>query len=221
MVAAVQGSSNYRPLGANSATGPSGPVGPTGPTGATGNGISGGTGPTGGSISNMYLINTDKLHTIFSFADGSTSGYTTTTSVRGPTGAAWVNVKGGNTYNILKPGATIFKENNDPDNVITIKAIEVTGADVTLTQNVDGGFINIDYTRTGGYFDVPGASADSIVGSDGNNPAAYTGAPGVTYNFEYNAVDTAIMNYREGTLLLWWNRYFQLLLVAMRTPRCW
>ena len=197
MVAAVQGSSNYRPLGANSATGPGGPVGPTGPTGATGNGVLGGTGPTGGSVSNIYLINTDKLHTIFSFADGSTSGYTTTTSVRGPTGAAWVNVKGGNTYNILKPGATIFKENNDPDNVITIKAIEVTGADVTLTQNVDGGFINIDYTRTGGYFDVPGASADSIVGSDGNNPAAYTGAPGVTYNFEYNAVDTAIMNYRE------------------------
>ena len=198
MVAAVQGSSNYRPLGANSATGPGGPVGPTGPTGAIGNGIIGNTGPTGGSITNMYLIDTDKLHTIFSFADGSTSGYTTTTSVRGPTGASYVVVKGGNTYNSDKPGATIFKENDDDENIITIKAIEVTGDDITLTQNVDGGFINIDYTRTGGYFDVPDAASDQIVGSDNTSPQAdYTGAPGVTYNFEYNAVDTAIMNYRE------------------------
>tara|TARA_Y100001938_G_C8088430_1_gene433529 strand:+ start:46 stop:3135 length:3090 start_codon:yes stop_codon:yes gene_type:complete len=198
MVATVQGSSNYRPLGAQAATGPAGPTGPTGTTGPIGNSITGGTGPTGGSITNMYLIDTDKLHTIFSFADGSTSGYTTTSSVRGPTGAAWVAVKGGNTYNNDNPGATIFKEtSSNPANVINIKAIEVTGGDITLTKNSDGGFINLDYTRTGGYFDVPGASADSIVGSDGNNPAAFTGAPGVTYNFEFKAVDTAIMNYRE------------------------
>ncbi len=195
---AIQGSSNYRPLGASSATGPSGPVGPTGPTGATGNGVIGRTGPTGGSITNMYLIDTDKLHTIFSFADGSTSGYTTTTSVRGPTGSAFVVVRGGNTYNSDKPGATIFKETNNSDNAITIKAIEVTGDDITLTQNSEGGFINIDYTRTGGYFDVPDAASDQIVGSDNTSPQAdYTGAAGLTYNFEFKAVDTAIMNYRE------------------------
>ena len=170
---AIIGSSFFRPIGGDAITGPTGTTGPTGGTGSTGpTGPTGATGVTGPGLiggfggglpgtTGMYLIG-DKLHQVFHGATyqygplgGITSSHTTSTKVQGPTGNSFISIDGGNTYgstgspapNYLPVrGATVFKTRND-ENIITIKAIEVTGDSISLQQNDTLQEINIHYDR--------------------------------------------------------------------------
>ena len=204
MVAVIHGSSFFRPIGNEAVTGPAGITGPTGGTGPMGHGASGPTGYSGGNLTNAYLINTDKLHQIFTWADGSTTDYTTSTKIQGPTGNSYIYIHGGNTYDILHGpdgggGATVFKgrDADETANVIVLRTIEVTGDAITLTQNDELGTINIDYDRGRfGYINTTGgASGGCIVGTDASSNIV--GFAGVSYDSSLNAVNTKVKSFKE------------------------
>jgi len=218
MVTIIHGSSHFKPIGQTGISGPTGNTGPTGPTGPTGEGIRGSTGWSGGNITNMYLIG-DKLHTIFSNVnDGSgyTSGYTTTTRIKGQTGDTYNLIDGGNTSGGVGTGGATFAKGRNRAfdlNTIVIKSIEVTGDNdgsaISLEQREDLDTVNIHFDRGNfGYLDVgPGSFEGQLVGTDSNalNNLWFVGVTGATYdtgtsrgleNGAY-AIDVQVQDYKE------------------------
>ena len=230
---AIIGSSFFRPIGGDAITGPTGTTGPTGGTGSTGpTGPTGATGVTGPGLiggfggglpgtTGMYLIG-DKLHQVFHGATyqygplgGITSSHTTSTKVQGPTGNSFISIDGGNTYgstgspapNYLPVrGATVFKTRND-ENIITIKAIEVTGDSISLQQNDTLQEINIHYDRGNfGYLDTQQSSGiGSLVGTDGTvheDTIKLHGFTGASYDTDHKAIDVIVKSYKEKSKFL-------------------
>lgn len=195
----IVGSSYFRPIGAIEVTGPTGNTGPTGPTGPTGAEIQGSTGTSGGAISNMFLTGgTDKLYTEFTFQDGTTSEYTTTTSVRGPTGNTETIVDGGNTG--FSGGATVFKSQNSSTD-ITIRSIEGTGDSLTVTQYDYLNTVDINFDRGSfGYINVTGGTGvtGQLVGG------FVTGLTGATYDIQgvSGGINVKLKSYKEKSKYL-------------------
>ena len=215
MVAIVHGSSHFTAIGATHVTGPTGDSGNTGPTGPVGYGIAGPIGFSGGNITNMYLVNDDKLHTIFATRDddgnlNQTAVYTTTTRIKGPTGGAYSLIDGENVDDAALMGATLVQgrnANNDP-NAFILRAIEVTGSALSLTQNNTLGTIDIEYDSGNfGYLNIVIDDTDSVagqlVGLSGSSNLA--GISGAEYNRSTslgmesgaNAIDVRVTNFKE------------------------
>ncbi len=218
MVAVIHGSSFFRPIGNEAHPGPTGSTGPTGPTGPYGTGGTGATGYSGGNITEMYFVGPeglqqwtgDKLRTIFTWADGSTSEYTTETKVQGPTGNNYILIDGGNTYGMSIPrgGLTLFngRDLGDTVNVIELRSIEATGDSLTLVQSdepgTDPGTFNIHFDRGNfGYIDTEENTnyGQGLVGTDGSShPGPYpVGLAGASYDSELNAINVKVKNFKE------------------------
>ena len=221
----VHGSSFFIPIGGGPVTGPIGPIGPTGTTGSTGTtGPIGATGLTGASMiggfgSTAIYIQDGNLHQIFHGYNfhgdpigGYTGGYVTSTLVKGPTGQSVNSIDGGNTYGgitytsayvLPSGGATVFKSRNS-DEIITIKAIEVTGDSLTLTDNTESGEINLHYDRGNfGYLNTQSSSGiGSLVGTDGGTPVRLHGFTGASYDSGLNAIDVRVKSYKEKSKFL-------------------
>ena len=221
---AVHGSSNFLRIGGDRVTGPTGPTGPTGATGSTGpTGPTGATGITGASMigipgSTAIYIQDGNLHQIFHGYNfhgdpigGYTGGFVVKTLVKGPTGNSVSRIDGGNTYGgmadsgyeIPAGGATVFKSREDV-NVITIKAIEVTGDSLQLTDNTETGEINIHYDRGNfGYLNTQSSSGvGSLVGTDQGQPVRLHGFTGASYDNLLNAIDVKVKSYKEKSKFL-------------------
>ena len=214
MVAIVHGSSHFTPIGATHVTGPTGATGNTGPTGPPGFGGIGPTGFSGGNIINMYIVDDDKLHTTFELRDGSTSTYTTTTRIKGPTGNAQPLIDGQNVNDSSLMGMTFVQGRNENDDInsFILRSIEVTGAALTLESNGTLGTIDIKYDAGNfGYLNIDGTDTDSVrgqlVGLSGSN---LTGISGARYNRDVgasiesgsNAIDVRVSNFKEKTKYL-------------------
>jgi len=199
MVTIIHGSSHFRPIGQTAITGPTGPTGPIGLTGPTSDGHSGATGFSGGSITNMYIVDDDKLHTIFTLTDGTTAGYTTTTRIKGPTGDTYNLIDGGNTHD-NKGGGTFAKSrytSREFDNYI-IKSIEVTGDSISLVQDNSTDTINIHFDMGNfGYLDVNSGTERQLVGTDTTNDLWLSGVVGTTYDVETNSIEVEVQDYKE------------------------
>ena len=225
MVAIVHGSSHFKPIGTTAITGGSGDTGGIGPTGSKGFGRTGHFGHTGGRISNMYLVDDDKLYTEFTLGyAGITGAYTTTTKIKGPTGDTYNLIDVGNTYSpgdhLYMGGATFGKGRNANFdlNTIVIKSIEVTGdkgdSVISLVQDESIDTINIHYDRGNfGFFDVEDGSALNLVQGSAAAGGLITAIGGTTYDVSssleieglgknYNALDVKITNYKERTKYL-------------------
>lgn len=204
-MAIIRGSSYFSPIGVTAGTGPTGPTGATGSTGPTGATGTAATGSTGAGITAMSIVG-DKLHTVFEHTDGSTSGYTTLTSVRGPTGASYIEIDGGNTYGSNTGGATVFRGRNSGGdlNSIVLKSINVVGDTISLVQDDSLGTINIHYDM--GALSEVGASAGNTGELMGFFPSGSNiflgGMTGTTYDSSINAIDVKIKSYREKTRYL-------------------
>jgi len=227
----IHGSSFFRPIGGDEVTGPIGPTGPTGPTGATGTtGPTGATGITGPSMlgdryavsrNDGIFIENGNLHQVFhgytyhgaSIPTGYTTGHVVRTLVKGPTGNSVNNIDGGNTfggpvgtpagYTLPSGGVTVFKSRND-SNIITIKAIEVTGDSLSLTDNTELGTLNLHYDRGNfGYLNTkPSSGIGSLVGTDQGQPVHLHGFTGASYDSELNAIDVRVKSYKEKSKYL-------------------
>ncbi len=227
---AVHGSSFFLPIGGDAITGPIGPTGPTGDAGSTGpTGPTGATGLTGASMmgstgpiagSTAMYIQDGKLHQIFHGYNfhgdpigGYTGGYVTSTLAKGPTGNSINNIDGGNTsggpegtppgYTLPSGGATVFKVRNS-SNAITIKAIEVAGDSLTLTDNTATSEINLHYDRGNfGYLNTqPSSGIGSLVGTDEGQPVRLHGFTGASYDSGLNALDVRVKSYKEKSKYL-------------------
>lgn len=215
MVAIIHGSSHFTPIGATHITGPTGPSGGTGATGPIGYGYTGATGFSGGNVTNMYLVDDDKLHTIFTLhdADGSlggiTAGYTTTTRIKGPTGGAYPLIDGQNVNDSFRMGVTLVQgrdENNNPSSIV-LKMIEVTGDAISLSQNESLDTINLIYNPGNfGYLNIDGSDTNSVVGQlvglSGSNLAGISGAiydTSTSSGIESgsNAINVRVTNFKE------------------------
>lgn len=197
----ILGSSYFRAIGAGEVTGPTGSTGATGATGTTGATVQGPTGWSGGNITNIYGSG-DYLYHEFTWTDGTTSDYTTTTTIKGPTGNTWTITDGGNTYD-SRGGETVFKEQSNP-NSITIKSLEVTGDTITLAQYNNQ--IDIDFDRgMFGYINVTGG-----VGVTGQMVGgSLTGLTGATYNSGVTSgIDVKLKSYKEKSKYLLYSTDF-------------
>ena len=223
MVGVIHGSSFFRPIGNEAATGPTGPTGPTGSTGPSGTGPTGATGITGPNLSVMYLVDNDgnpthtgdKLFHIFYGATyhggpmspvGVTTDYTTSTKIQGPTGDAYIAIDGGNTFDHSQPEGRdgtmgVFLSQDGP-NSIRLKSIEVTGDSLTLTQNQDLNTIDLKYDRGRfGYLNTEGNAQGALVGTNVGNIAIH-GFTGASYDSQIGAIDVVLKSHKEQTRYL-------------------
>ena len=166
--------SSFFVIGETGTTGATGPTGGTGATGATGLGGYGVTGTTGSNVVGITLDSDNYLVTTFQLHSGEYETYTTTTKIQGGNGLAFVEIRGGNTYDSVIAGSTVGHSKLD-HKTIKIRTIEGTGG-VILTQNQYG--ITLDYDRgkfgyigvTGGYGEINqllGYTSDMLHGMTG------------------------------------------------------
>jgi|TARA_R110002074_G_scaffold110497_1_gene237639 hypothetical protein len=205
MVAVFHGSSFFKPIGQDAVAGDTGATGPAGSTGPTGHGVTGASGSSGGNLTEVRLIG-DKLHQIFTFYDGSTSGYTTLTKIQGATGDTYTVVDGGNTYGRNERpigGAEIFIEQPFVDS-IKIRSIESTGDILQHTQNQTQDEINIHFDRGRfGYANLdlgsPGVCGGELVGAISGQPQ---GLSGTYYSSPNEAIEFRSRSFKEKTKYL-------------------
>lgn len=206
MVSIIHGSSHFKPLGQTAITGPTGATGTTGATGPDGVGITGNRGYSGADVTNMYLVNDDKLYTEFTFLDGSKSGFTTDTRIKGPTGATYNLIDVGNTYDIA--GETFGKGRNatsDLDSIV-IKTLEADGVTTILTQDDSIDTVNIHYDRGDfGYVNIESGNKRELIATDPSTTGLLVGVLGTTFDTGTSlgmedgayALDVRVKSYKE------------------------
>lgn len=188
--------SSFFVIGATGTTGPTGPTGPTGATGATGDGDIGPRGTTGSAIVGITLDNDNYLVTTFQTYEDVIQTFTSTTTIQGGDGVAFVEIEGGNIYDSVVGGATVGHSKID-HNTIKIRSLLGTGG-VTLIQ--DESSITLEYNRGRfGYVGVTGGYGETnqLLGLTLDKLHGITGA---TFDIGAgNLLDVTIKNFKENT----------------------